>query len=215
MDHSERQMQFVFHLRSRGVTDTRVLNAMEAVEREAFVEGIFRDRAYEDVPLPISSGQTISAPSIVGLMTQALDVGPRDKVLEIGTGSGYQAAVLSKLARRVYTVERFKDLARSANARLQALDTNNVVVLHSDGTRGLPEQSPFDRIMVTAAGEDVPTPLLAQLREGGALVMPVGSIGEAQTLIKVVKSSEGLEYNELTDVRFVPLLAGLPVELDV
>ena len=215
MDHSERQMQFVFQLRSQGVTNVRVLNAMEAVAREAFVEGIFQDRAYEDVALPISSGQTISSPSVVGMMTQALDVGPRDKVLEIGTGSGYQAAILAKLARRVYTVERYKDLARSADARLNAMDANNVVVLHRDGTHGLPDQSPFDRILVTAAGEDVPAPLLKQLRSGGALVMPVGGVGETQTLIKVVKSDEGLEYNALTDVRFVPLIAGLPQEMDV
>ena len=215
MDSAERQMQFLFRLRSRGVTNSRVLHAMETIPREAFLDGLFRDRAYEDVALPIPSGQTISAPSVVGLMTQALDVTPRCKVLEIGTGSGYQAAILSRLARRIYTVERHKPLARVASQRLDELGLTNTVVLHVDGTIGLPDQAPFDRIMVTAAAEDVPAPLLAQLREGGALVMPVGHSDQVQTLIKVMKTADGLEYKEFQDVRFVPLVEGLPTRLDV
>ena len=215
MDNAERQMQFLFRLRSRGVTNSRVLHAMETITREAFLDGLFRDRAYEDVALPIPSGQTISAPSVVGLMTQALDVTPRCKVLEIGTGSGYQAAILSRLARRIYTVERHKPLARVASQRLDELGLTNTVVLHVDGTIGLPDQAPFDRIMVTAAAEDVPAPLLAQLREGGALVMPVGHSDQVQTLIKVMKTADGLEYKEFQDVRFVPLVEGLPTRLDV
>jgi len=214
MDSATRQMQFVFNLRAAGVTDKRTLAAMESVPREEFMEGIFRERAYEDTALPISCGQTISSPSIVALMTEALGVEPRDKVLEIGTGSGYQAAVLSKLARRIYSVERHKALARTASKKLEELGITNTVVLHADGTEGLPDQAPFDRILVTAAAEDVPSPLLAQLSLGGALVMPVGTAGQIQNLIKVIKSDDGLEYKELQDVRFVPLIEGLAANSD-
>lgn len=210
MNESERQMQFVFRMRSRGVTDVRVLRALEAVPRERFIEGLFRDKAYEDVALPISCGQTISAPSVVGIMTQALNVTSRCKVLEIGTGSGYQAAILAQLARRVYSVERYKPLAQSATATLERLGVTNTVILTRDGTLGLPDQAPFDRIMVTAAAEDVPPALLGQLRVGGAMVMPVGGDDQVQSLIKVMKTPEGLEYKELNDVRFVPLVGGLP-----
>jgi len=210
MNESERQMQFVFRMRSRGVTDVRVLRALEAVPRERFIEGLFRDKAYEDVALPISCGQTISAPSVVGIMTQALNVTSRCKVLEIGTGSGYQAAILAQLARRVYSVERHKPLAQSATATLERLGVTNTVILTRDGTLGLPDQAPFDRIMVTAAAEDVPPALLGQLRVGGAMVMPVGGDDQVQSLIKVMKTPEGLEYKELNDVRFVPLVGGLP-----
>jgi len=197
-------------MRQAGVTDERVLGALEAVPREAFMEGLFTDRAYEDTALPIRCGQTISSPSVVGLMSQALEVGPRHKVLEVGTGSGYQAAILSKLARRVYSVERHRDLAKRASSILATVSPGNVVVIHADGTGGLPDQAPFDRIIVTAAAEDVPGPLLAQLSDEGTLVMPVGSADQKQTLIKVVKSPSGLEYNEIADVRFVPLVAGVP-----
>ena len=210
MNESERQMQFVFRMRSRGVTDDRVLRALETVPRERFIEGLFRDKAYEDVALPISCGQTISAPSVVGVMTQALNVTSRCKVLEIGTGSGYQAAILAQLARRVYTVERHKPLAQQATATHERLGVTNSVILTRDGTRGLPDQAPFDRIMVTAAAEDVPPSLLSQLKDGGALVMPVGGDDQVQSLIKVMKTPEGLEYKELNDVRFVPLVGGLP-----
>lgn len=210
MDNPERQLQFVFAMRRRGVTDARVLGALEAIPREDFMDGIFRERAYDDVPLPIGCGQTVSAPSIVGLMSQALDVPARAKVLEIGTGSGYQAAILSKLSRRVYTVERHRDLAREARLRFDALGLSNVVALHADGTRGLAEQAPFDRIIVTAAAEDVPSPLLEQLSPNGVLVMPTGDGDHIQKLIKVVKLPHGLEYKELADVRFVPLVEGLP-----
>ena len=210
MDELERRMQFVFSMRQAGVVDVRVLNALEAVPRQDFVEGLFVERAFEDVALPIRCGQTISAPSMVGLMSQALEVGPRDKVLEVGTGSGYQAAILSRLARRVYTVERHRDLAARANAILERTTPGNVVVLTGDGTRGLPEQAPFDRIIVTAAAEDVPGLLLDQLAEGGILVMPTGGPDQTQKLIKVVKSTKGLAYDEIAAVRFVPLIAGMP-----
>ena len=206
---AERRMQFLFALRSRGVTDARVLSAMEAVDRRPFVTGLFADRAQDDTPLPIACGQTISQPSVVGLMTQALHVRPRDTVLEIGTGSGYQAAILARLARRVFTVERHRTLAREADARLHALGLTNVVVIHGDGSRGLPDQSPFDRILLTAAAEDPPGPLLAQLRIGGIMVLPVGQSDAVQSLIRVTRGDSGYDYEELRPVRFVPLIEGL------
>lgn len=209
MTLAERQMQFLFALRSKGVTDGRVLTAMEKTDRAMFVKGHFSDRAYDDMPLPIACGQTISQPSVVGLMTQALQVNPRDKVLEIGTGSGYQAAILSHLARRVYTVDRYKPLVNDARAIFQALDITNLTAFTADGSHGLPEQAPFDRILVTAAAEDPPGPLLAQLRVGGIMVLPVGQSDSVQSLIRVTRSETGFEYEELRPVRFVPLLEGL------
>ncbi|MCY1125856.1 protein-L-isoaspartate(D-aspartate) O-methyltransferase [Frigidibacter sp. RF13] len=208
-DRAEQQMRFLFTLRSRGVTDPRVLEAMERVDRGLFLKGIFADRAYEDVPLPIACGQTISQPSVVALMTQALEVTPRDKVLEVGTGSGYQAAILSQLARRVYTVDRHRRLVREAESVFRALDLANITAFAADGSFGLPDQAPFDRILVTAAAEDPPGPLLAQLRVGGIMVLPVGQSDAVQSLIKVTRSETGFEYEELRPVRFVPLVEGL------
>ncbi|WP_380058493.1 protein-L-isoaspartate(D-aspartate) O-methyltransferase [Falsihalocynthiibacter sp. SS001] len=209
MSSAERKMQFLYALRSRGVTDKRVLTAMETVDRGMFVRGMFNERAYEDMPLPISCGQTISQPSIVGLMTQALNVKPRDKVLEVGTGSGYQAAILSHLARRVYTVDRHRRLVREAREIFEQLGLVNITTFTADGSRGLAEQAPFDRILLTAAAEDPPGPLLAQLRVGGIMVLPVGQSDAVQTLIKVTHTESGFEYEELREVRFVPLLEGL------
>jgi len=205
----ETKMQFLFALRSRGVTDQRVLEAMEKVDRGLFVQGLFSERAYEDRPLPIPCGQTISQPSIVGMMTQALEVNPRDKVLEIGTGSGYQAAILGHLSRRVYTVERHRQLARNAREVIEAIGLVNVTVIMADGSLGLADQAPFDRILLTAAPEDPPANLLDQLKPGGIMVLPVGQSGAIQSLIKVRKTAEGLDYTELCDVRFVPLVEGL------
>lgn len=202
-------MQFLYALRSKGVTDARVLNAMEAIDRGPFIKGLFANRAYEDMPLPIACGQTISQPSVVGLMTQALEVSPRDKVLEIGTGSGYQAAILSKLARRVYTIDRHRRLVREARHIFEDLDLGNITAITADGSHGLSEQAPFDRILVTAAAEDPPGPLLAQLKEGGIMVLPVGQSDAVQHLIRVRKTADGPEYDELRAVRFVPLLEGL------
>jgi len=202
-------MQFVFQLRSRGVMDKRVLAAMEKIDRAAFLTGNFAERAYEDVPLPIASGQTISQPSVVGLMTQALEVSARDKVLEVGTGSGYQAAILSQLGRRIYTIDRHRSLTRAASALLTKLDLHNITVISGDGSFGLPEQAPFDRILVTAAAEDPPGPLLAQLRMGGIMIVPVGQSDAVQTLIKVRRTEDGFDYQELQPVRFVPLVEGL------
>jgi protein-L-isoaspartate(D-aspartate) O-methyltransferase len=188
-DLAERKMRFLFALRSRGVTDARVLTAMERIDRGRFVKGLFAARAYEDVPLPIASGQTISQPSVVGLMTQALAVSPRDTVLEVGTGSGYQAAILSGLARRVYTVDRHRRLVRDADDIFRELGLTNVTAF--------------------AAAEDPPGPLLAQLKVGGIMVLPVGQSDAVQRLIKVTRHETGLDYEELRQVRFVPLVEGL------
>jgi protein-L-isoaspartate(D-aspartate) O-methyltransferase len=209
MDQAEQKMRFLYALRSKGVTDGRVLSAMEAIDRGLFVRGLFAERAYEDMPLPIACGQTISQPSVVALMTQALDVSARDKVLEVGTGSGYQAAILSHLARRVYTVDRHRRLVREAEAIFKALDLNNITAFAADGSFGLPDHAPFDRIIVTAAAEDPPGPLLAQLRIGGIMVLPVGQSDAVQSLIKVTRHDHGFDYEELRPVRFVPLVEGL------
>ncbi len=206
---AEGKMQFLFSLRSKGVTNARVLGAMEKVDRGAFVRGHFAARAYDDMPLPIACGQTISQPSVVGLMTQALDVQPRDTVLEIGTGSGYQAAVLSHLARRVYTIDRHRTLSRGAEALFTGMGLHNITVIAGDGSFGLPDQAPFDRILVTAAAEDPPGPLLAQLKVGGIMVVPVGQSDAVQSLIKVTRAADGLHYDELLPVRFVPLVEGM------
>ena len=208
-DTAERKMQFLFALRSRGVTDARVLTAMEKIDRAPFIRGYFTGRAYEDMPLPIACGQTISQPSVVGLMTQALKVSSRDKVLEVGTGSGYQAAILSQLARRVYTVDRHRRLVNEAAEVFRSLDLNNITAITADGSFGLPDQAPFDRIIVTAAAEDPPGPLLAQLKIGGIMVLPVGQSDAVQHLIRVTRTETGFEYDEMRPVRFVPLVEGL------
>ena len=206
---AERKMQFLYALRSKGVTNTAVMTAMERIDRGDFIRGVFSERAYEDVPLPISCGQTISQPSVVGLMTQALMISPRDKVLEVGTGSGYQAAILSQLARRVYTVDRHRPLIKDASALFEALDLSNIIAFAADGSFGLPNHAPFDRIVVTAAAEDPPGPLLAQLKIGGIMVVPVGQSDAVQSLIRVTKTETGFDYEELRSVRFVPLVEGL------
>lgn len=208
----ETKMQFLFALRSKGVTEQTVLEAMEGIDRGLFVRGLFAERAYEDMPLPISCGQTISQPSVVGIMTQALQVSPRDTVLEVGTGSGYQAAILARLARRVYTIDRHARLVREAREVFEQLAISNLTSLVGDGSYGMPEQAPFDRIIVTAAAEDPPGPLLAQLKMGGIMVVPVGQSDHVQSLIRVHKTADGLKYDELRTVRFVPLLEGLAKE---
>ena len=209
---AERKMQFLFTLRSRGVTDKRTLAAMEKVDRGEFLRGLFAERAYEDMPLPIACGQTISQPSIVGLMTQALQMEPRHTVLEVGTGSGYQAAVLAHMARRGYTIDRHARLVRDAQAIFDRMGLGNITTFAADGSHGLAEQAPFDRIIVTAAAEDPPGPLLAQLKIGGIMVVPVGQSDTVQSLIRVTRGETGYEYEELRPVRFVPLVEGLARE---
>ena len=206
--NDEQKMQFILSIRSKGVVDNNVLKALETVNREQFLKGLFAQRAYEDTPLPIECGQTISQPSIVGLMTQALRITDRDKILEIGTGSGYQTAILSKLARRIYSVERFKPLYEEARAIFRKLQLNNITSVWGDGSQGVVEQQPFDRIIVTAAAEDPPPTLLNQLKIGGIMVIPVGQSDEIQKLIRIERTEKNFKYEDLCDVRFVPLLEG-------
>ncbi len=205
--------RLILSLRSQGVTDSKVLNAIESTPRQMFTPELFQDRAWEDSALPIACGQTISQPYIVGLMTQALQIEPRSRVLEIGTGSGYQTAILSKLARLIYTVERYRTLMAEAQARFKALGLTNIITRFGDGGAGWPEQAPFDRIMVTAAAPGEPKALLAQLKPSGILVAPVGR-GPVQTLRRYVGDGAGdFAVEVLGDVRFVPLLDGVAKEL--
>jgi protein-L-isoaspartate(D-aspartate) O-methyltransferase len=203
-----RIIRLLMELRRAGVTDTRVLSAIERVPRDLFVEPTFLDQAYENTALPIGCGQTISQPLVVALMSQELEIGERMKVLEVGTGSGYQTAVLAQLCRRVYTVERHRPLLAEAEARFRKLHLHNITARAADGTKGWPEQAPFDRIMVTAAAHDIPPGLVEQLAVGGILVLPVGE--GAQDLLKVVKTEDGIDIRPFLPVRFVPLIEGMP-----
>lgn len=212
-DRETRLARLVLALRSQGVTDPAVLAAIERTPRELFTPDLFKERAFEDSALPIACGQTISQPFIVGLMTQALTLEPRARVLEVGTGSGYQTAVLSRLARLVYTVERYRTLKQEAEERFEALGLTNVITRFGDGGLGWPEQAPFDRIMVTAAAPSEPKSLLAQLKPSGVLVAPIGK-GPVQQLIRYAGDGEGaFPVEVLCDVRFVPLLDGVAREL--
>jgi protein-L-isoaspartate(D-aspartate) O-methyltransferase len=206
-------MEFLLALRRRGIMDASVLRAMEEVPRERFVEAGQAGDAYADQAMPIACGQTISQPYVVAYMTEQLDVGGKDRVLEIGTGSGYQAAVLSRLAAEVVSVERYRTLAQAARARLAALGYGNVEVLVGDGLLGAPERAPYDRIIVTAAAEQIPAALVAQLKECGVMVLPLGPQRGAQTIVKLTKTRDGLDREELIAVRFVPLLPGMAREL--
>ena len=206
-DIAERKMQFLFALRSRGVTDKRVLMAMEKIDRGPFVRGHFATRAYEDMPLPIACGQTISQPSVVGLMTQALRVTPRDKVLEVGTGSGYQTAVLAQLCETVFTVERVRALSEHARIRLSSMGLRNVHFGYADGSLGWLPYAPYDGILVTAASAEVPEALLTQLAPHGRLVIPVGAPGQ-QVLRVVDRRITRYSVQDIAQVSFVPLLGG-------
>ncbi len=204
--------RLIAELRNSGITDENVLAAIASVDRERFVTQTFAERAWENTALPIAFGQTISQPLVVAAMTEALRVGSRMKVLEIGTGSGYQAAVLARLARRVYSVERFKPLSKAAERLLLDLGIYNVVVDINDGSKGWPGQAPFDRIIVTAAAEERPQALIDQLAVGGILIVPVGRDPTSQVVERIVKNESGLQRDTLMPVRFVPLVAGpLPV----
>jgi protein-L-isoaspartate(D-aspartate) O-methyltransferase len=203
-------MEFLLTMRRRGIQDIRVLRALELVPRELFVEPEQADLAYADSALPIECGQTISQPYVVAAMTEALRIEPDHKVLEIGTGSGYQAAVLAHLAASVVTVERYRTLAEAAEERLKRLGLDNVKVMVGDGAAGAPEQGPFDRIIVTAAASEIPQALVEQLVEGGFMVIPVGPSGGIQHLLRLRKrpNADGLDREELMAVRFVPLVPG-------
>ena len=205
--------RLVLGLRSQGVTDPAVLAAIERTPRDLFTPDLFKERAWEDSALPIACGQTISQPYIDGLMTQALTLEPRARVLEVGTGSGYQTAVLSRLSRLVYTVERYRTLKREAEARFKALELTNIITKFGDGGLGWPEQAPFDRILVTAAAPSEPKTLLKQLKPSGVLVAPVGK-GPVQKLVRYAGDGAGAFHAEtLCEVRFVPLLEGVASEL--
>lgn len=203
-----RMIQLVMSLRGGGVTDMAVLAAMERTPREVFVPDRFADQAFDDRALPIDCGQTISQPLIVGLMTQALKIGDRDKVLEIGTGSGYQAAILSKLARRVYSVERYRTLSRIAEERFHGQGINNIVTRIGDGSLGWPEQAPFDRVILTASAPKRPDAILDQLKDGGIAVAPVDR-GHEQILVRYDKQDGQITETDLMTVRFVPLVKGV------
>jgi len=207
------RMEFILTLRRRGISNAAVLRAMDEVPRDHFVPEAFRDQAYADHALPIACGQTISQPYVVAYMTEHLDVHPQHKVLEVGTGSGYQAAILSRLAREVVTVERYRTLAETARARLAALGMTNVEVLVEDGLAGAAERGPYDRIIVTAAAEEIPEALVASLAEGGVMILPLGPHGGAQDLVKLTKTKDGVAREDLIGVRFVPLLPGKAREL--
>ncbi len=209
MTVAARKIRLIMRLRRAGIGDTNVLSAIERIPREAFVPDSFLDQAYEDRALPIGHGQTLSQPRVVALMTQALEIDRRIKVLEIGTGSGYQAAVLSRLCRRLYTIERHRELQRAAERRFQELRLHNITARLGDGAKGWPEQAPFARIMVTAAAAEVPESLVDQLAPGGIMVVPVGRPGADQALLRVTRNEDGFHEEILGDVRFVPLLEGL------
>ena len=203
----ESKIRLIMELRSQGITDPDVLSAIERVPREMFVPKAFRSRANDNDALPIGHGQTISQPAVVGYMTKELEVDKRMKVLEIGTGSGYQAAVLSKLCRRVYTIERYRVLLRRAEKRFEKLRLSNITTRWDDGSRGWSEVAPFERIIVTAAAVDVPPVLLDQLAPDGIMIVPVGGDDEDQQLLKCRRRGETVDYETLWPVRFVPLLA--------
>ena len=202
------KIRLIMELRRQGITDARVLGAIERVPREAFVPETFRDQAYENTALPIGRDQTISQPAVVAFMTQELKIGDRMRVLEIGTGSGYQAAVLAKLCRRVYSIERHRELLADAEAKFRELRINNVTTRHGDGTKGWPEQAPFDRIIVTAAAtRDVPQALLDQLAPDGIMIAPMGDNARDQHLFRFMFGEDGiLNREKLWPVRFVPLI---------
>ncbi len=214
MSDDYHKIELIMSLRNRGIRDTRVLAAIERIPREKFINPVFAEQAYADQSLPIECGQTISQPYIVAFMTEKLRLDDRMKVLEVGTGSGYQAAVLSHLCRRVYTIERYRTLLRDAEERFAELRISNITSMAGDGTKGWPSQAPFDRIIVTAAGKTLPPALLEQLRPGGILVAPVDTDSGDQELIRVIAGDDGSYTQEsLLPVRFVPLVEGMAKEM--
>jgi protein-L-isoaspartate(D-aspartate) O-methyltransferase len=206
-----KKIHLIMELRRSWVSDTSVLSAIELTPREFFMSEALRDRAYDNVALPIDCGQTISQPLVVGVMTQALRVEERMRVLEVGTGSGYQSAILSRLCRRVYTIERYKRLMTQAEKRFTKLGHTNITTRVGDGSKGWQEQAPISRILVTAAATDVPPDLADQLEEDGIMIVPVGDEYGDQQVLRVTRTADGFDHEELLPVRFVPLVEG---ELD-
>ena len=206
MNFDSRRVQLVLALRKAGITDSKVMAVMESIPRNIFLAPILVKHAYEDVALPIGFEQTLSQPGVVGIMTQALDVTDRMKVLEVGTGSGYQTVVLSRLVRRVYTIERHRELLEKAEKRFKELKISNITAKYGDGTFGWKAQEPFDRIMVTAASLDIPPILADQLSIGGIMVVPIGQTSDLQSILKVERTEDGFETEEIREVSFVPLI---------
>jgi protein-L-isoaspartate(D-aspartate) O-methyltransferase len=205
-----KKIRLIMELRRSWISDTSVLSAIELTSREAFLPEALHDRAYENVALPIDCGQTISQPLVVGVMTQALRMEERMRVLEVGTGSGYQTAILSRLCRRVYTIERYKRLMAQAEKRFTELGLTNITTRVGDGSKGWPEQAPIARIIVTAAAADVPPALADQLDEGGIMIVPVGDEYGNQQVLRITRTADGFDHEELLPVRFVPLVEGEP-----
>ena len=205
-----RMIQLLMELRRSGIGDTGVLSAVETTPRENFVPEVFRSRAYDNAALPIDAGQTISQPFLVAYMVCALELQPGSRVLEVGTGSGYQAAILAKLAKRVYTIERHQDLSAAAQERLKRLLHFNVDYRVGDGTRGWPGQAPFDRIIVAAAAAENPPPdLLNQLHIKGQMVIPIDHGGQGQVLVRIRRTAQGFQSTDLMPIKFVPMLEGI------
>ena len=206
MSFEESKIRLIMELRREGISDSPVLGAIERVPREIFVPPPIKTFAYDNRALPIGAGQTISQPYVVAFMTQALNLNDRCKVLEIGTGSGYQTAILARLARRIYTIERHLSLSDEAKERFEAMDLHKVVTRIGDGSKGWPEQAPFERIIVTAASECVPDTLLDQLGEGGIMVVPIGPQNGPQHIYRFTRTENGIHDESLLPVRFVPLV---------
>jgi protein-L-isoaspartate(D-aspartate) O-methyltransferase len=206
----QRKLRLLMELRRAGIADVRVLSASEKTPRERFVQRAFADQAYENMALPIDHGQTVSQPYVVALMTEKLELGERHNVLEIGTGSGYQTAILARLCRRVFTIERHRELLQEAEARLDSLRLRNVVFRFGDGAKGWPEQLPYERVIVTAAAAEAPSALIDGLAPGGVLVAPVGAERRDQQLVRIRRNDDGFATEDLGLVRFVPLVAGVP-----
>ena len=209
MNQDRRKIELIMKLRDQGVRDVRVLEAMERIPREIFLPDSFAHHAYSDQAMPIACGQTISQPFIVAFMTDRLKVSKRMKVLEIGTGSGYQSAILSLICRRVYTIERYRTLMNEAVERFRQLHLENITAMVGDGAKGWPAQAPFERIIVTAAAPEEPKMLLDQLAPGGIMIVPVDSGRGGQELLRITRTAQGLETEKLLDVRFVPLVEGV------
>ena len=206
---NESKALLMLKLRQNGVSNPEVLKSIETIDRSSFISKSFLNRSLEDIPLPIECGQTISQPSLVAFMIQQLEIPYRSKVLEIGTGSGYQTAILSRLSSRVYSIERYKKLVDMAKLRLANLNISNVIILLMDGFFGYSLQAPFDRIILTAAVEEIPNLLIRQLKVGGIMIIPVGLSNQKQSLLKVIKTEKGLDIKELKSVRFVQMKEGL------
>ena len=206
---NESKALLMLKLRQNGVSNPEVLKSIETLDRSSFISKSFLNRSLEDIPLPIECGQTISQPSLVAFMIQQLEIPYRSKVLEIGTGSGYQTAILSRLSSRVYSIERYKKLVDIAKLRLAKLNISNVIILLMDGFYGYSLQAPFDRIILTAAVEEIPNLLINQLKVGGIMIIPVGLSNQKQSLLKVIKTEKGLDIKELMSVRFVQMKEGL------